>query len=273
MYKKNITPEQAHDLLVSAYTNKKFIGDRLLVYNENILAAFINQNIDGIDSNIVEAVGIPRLDRYFRLKSRGNNIIFFSFYLEDKLRHLNLPEDVLKDYIERGEKFHIEVLKYAHSNPGQKMVIKVKNNIRYLNYVKKIAEENGYSDLKNLVITNTGNVYDHIKNSFAVIGYNSTALLESFIAGRLVMSPDFRDGVIRDFFDGYPGLANYVETMEDIENVIARAKSFSIDSEELNSLLHDRIYIPDGKACKRTEKSILNTIDMVRKHAGSMKTC
>ena len=260
MYKEGVTPQHAHDLLVSAYTNKKFIGNKLLVYNENIRNAFVSRNIEGINQDTVETVGIPRLDRYFQLESQGKNIIFFSFYLEDKLRHLDLAEEVLNEYLDNGEKFHIEVMRYAKSNPNQKIVIKTKSNMRYLNYVKKIAKKNGYSKLKNLIITNTGNVYNHIKDAYAIIGYNSTVLLEGFASRRLVITPDFRGGIVRDFFEEYPNLANYVKSMEDINSVVTRGSANVTNIEELKSLLHDRIYIPDGQACRRAEAAIRNTI-------------
>lgn len=262
MYKKGINAKQAYDMLVSEYTNNKFTGDKLLVYNENTQHAFIRQNIRGIDPDTVETVGIPRLDRYFDMKSKGNNVLFFSFYLGDKLRHLNLDKEIIGEYIELEKTFHVEVMKFAKSNPDRKVVIKTKRNGRYPNYVKTIAEENGCSNLQNLVITNTGDVYNHIKNAFAIIGYNSTSLLEGFAAGRLIMTPDFRNGIIHDFFEEYPNLANYVKSMEDINRVIERGRANVPDDEELRSLLHDRIYIPDGQACKRTEASIRKTIEI-----------
>ncbi|MDD5450328.1 MAG: hypothetical protein PHT49_00285 [Desulfovibrionales bacterium] len=264
VYKGGDASQDAHDLLVNAYTNNKFIGTKLLVYNEKTRNAFVNANIEGISRDTVEIVGIPRFDRYFKLKTQGNNIVFFSFSIEDKARHLELSEEVLNEYIDKSEKFHIEVMRYAKSNSGQNVVIKTKRNIRYLNYVKKIAKNNGYSNLKNLLITNTGNVYDHIKNSFAIIGYNSTALLEGFAACRLIITPDFRGGIIHDFFEEYPNLANYAKNMEDIERIVSKGSAIAINNEELKSLLCDRIYIPDGQACRRTEASIRKAIDMFK---------
>ena len=54
----------------------------------------------------------------------------------------------------------------------------------------------------------------------------------------------------------------YVKSMEDINSVVERGRANVPDNEELRSLLHDRMYIPDGQACKRTEASIRKTIDM-----------
>ena len=264
LYKGEDSSKNAHDLLVSAYTNNKFIGTKLLVYNENTRNAFINANIEGIDHDTVEVVGIPRFDRYFKLKTQGENIVFFSFSIEDKARHLGVSEEVLNEYINKEEKFHIDVMRYAKSNPDQNIIIKTKSNIRYMNYVKKIAKDNGYSNLKNLVITNTGNVYNHIKNSFAIIGYNSTVLLEGIVARRIIITPDFRGGIVRDFFDENPNLANYVKSMEDIDSVVTKGSANVTNNEEVKSLLYDRIYIPDGQACRRTETSIRKTIDMFK---------
>jgi len=268
LFKEGISPlysgidnrQNAYDLLVKYYTNNRFLGSKLLVYNENIRDAFIRANIEGLNKNAVETVGIPRFDRYFRLKKNGKDIVFFSFSIEDKARHLGLDKEVLCDYLEKQEKFHIEVMKYAKSYPDKNVIIKTKSNTKYLNYTKKIAIENGCSKLNNLVITNKGNVYDYIKNSYAVIGYNSTVLLEALAAGRLIINPDFREGIVCDFFEEYPNLANYAKNMEDIHNVISSIVVDTVNNDDLKSLLYDRIYVPDGQACLRTEICIKNSI-------------
>jgi hypothetical protein len=104
-------------------------------------------------------------------------------------------------------------------------------------------------------------VYDLIKDARAVIGYNSTALLEAFAAQRIVMAADFRWGPVRDYFDEYPALPYYVSTAEDIAEVLSTVHAGRpVDDPELNSLLQERIHIPDGKASARTEAAIQRVI-------------
>jgi hypothetical protein len=265
LYKEGISPlfadgdsqQGGYDLMVAKYTNNRFIGDKMLVYNDRIKETFSNLSIEGINQETVETVGIPRFDRYFRLNSPGRNVVFFSFNFEDKARHLGLPDDEFKKYLTKTREFHVEVMKFAASRPDQVVVIKTKNNSKYLKYVEEIASGTGCAGLENLIITNTGNVYDLIKDAHAVIGYNSTVLLEAFAAHRIVMAADFRWGAVRDYFDEYPDLPFYVSSSHDIAKVLSSVhEGWPIDDLKLRSLLYERIHIPDGHASERAEAAI-----------------
>lgn len=261
LFAEGVSPQQAYDLLVVKYTNNFFIGDGLLVYNDRIKQGFSNVSITGIRPEIVEAVGIPRFDRYFRLNDPGSSVVFFSFNFEDKARHLGLTADEVEKYLARTREFHVEVMRFAAAHPELRVIVKTKNNLKYLRYVEDIAAETGCVGLANLVLTNHGNVYDLIKEARAVIGYNSTTLLEAFAARRIVMSADFRWGPVRDYFDEHPGLPNYVSTAEDIAAVLASdGAGRSLDDPELYALLHERVHIPDGMACARAEAAIERVI-------------
>ena len=269
LFKEGISPlfaegvgvQAAYDLLVAKYTNNCFIADRLLVYNSRIKQGFANVRVTGIGPEIVEAVGIPRFDRYFHLSGVGNSIVFFSFNFEDKARHLGLTDDTFEKYQAQTLAFHVEVMRFAAANPGVRVVVKTKNNLKYLRYVEDIAVQTNCAGLPNLTLTNSGNVFDLIRDARAVIGYNSTALLEAFAARRLVMSADFRWGPVRDYFDEYPGLPNYVTTAQDIAVVLASGGvERPLDDPKLHSLLFERIHIPDGGASKRTELAIERAI-------------
>ena len=261
LYAEGDDPQKAYDLVIAKYTNNFFIGDGLLVYNERIKQGFSNINIAGIGPDIVEAVGIPRFDRYFHLDNAGSSVVFFSFNFEDKARHLGLTADEFEKYLEKTRDFHVEVMRFAAAHPELRVIVKTKNNLKYLRYVEDIAAETGCAGLANLTLTNHGNVYDLIKGARAVIGYNSTTLLEAFAARRIVMSADFRWGLVRDYFDEHPGLPNYVATAEDIAAVLASdSAGRSLDDPELYSLLHERVHIPDGKASARAEAAIERVI-------------
>lgn len=261
LFADGVSPQGGYDLMVAKYTNNRFIGDKLLVYNDRIKNAFDNLSIVGIGEDTVETVGIPRFDRYFQLDSLGNKVVFFSFDFEDKARHLGLPADEFEKYLAKTREFHIEVMKFAVSHPDRAVIVKTKNNSKYLKYVEEIASETGYSGLKNLTITNQGNVYDLIKDAHAVIGYNSTALLEAFAARRVVMAADFRWGKVRDYFDEYPDLPYYVSNAQDMTEVLATVRGGRpVDDRELSAMLHERIYVPDGQASTRAEAAIRRAI-------------
>lgn len=261
LFADGVTPQTGYDMMISKYTNNCFIGDRLIVYNDRIRQAFSNVRIQGIRPEIVDAVGIPRLDRYFRLSASGNNIVFFSFNFEDKARHLGMEPALFSQYEERTREFHAEVLRFAAAHPERRIIVKTKNNLKYLRYVQNIAAELGLSGLPNLTMTNQGDVFELIKDAHAVIGYNSTTLLEAFAARRIVMSADFRWGPVKDYFSEYPGLPNYVTTAADMDAALARNdKGMPLDDPELSSLLYERIHLPDGKASARAEAAIERAI-------------
>lgn len=261
LFAEGVSPQEAYNLLIAKYTNNRFIGDRLLVYNDRIKEGFSNVSIEDISADIVETVGIPRFDRYFRLESRGQDLVFFSFNFEDKARHLGLTTDEFGKYLVKMREFHVEVMRFAAAHPELKVIIKTKNNAKHLRYVQNIANEEGFAGLENMTLTNQGNVYDLIKGAHAVIGYNSTALLEAFAARRIVMSVDFRWGPVRNYFDEYPNLPNYVTSAEDIAEVLsATGSGRPLEDPELNSLLHERIHTPDGKASARAEAAIERAI-------------
>lgn len=261
LFAEGVSSQMAYDVMVEKYTNRYFIGDLLLVYNDRIKEAFFRLGIAGTDREKVTTVGIPRFDRYFHLDAQGDGIVFFSFDFEDKARHLNLTNDEFAGYLARTRDFHVEVMRYAAAHPEVRVVVKTKNNVKYLRYVERIAEEEGFTNLRNMTLTNQGNVFDLIKGAHAVIGYNSTALLEAFAARRLVMSADFRQGPVRDYFDEYPNLPNYVTTAEDIAAVMAQSGTGRpIGDPDLYALLHQRIHIPDGQASARTEAAIERAI-------------
>lgn len=261
LYKNGIGIEQSYDLLVSRFTNNYFIGDKLLVYNQRVYDGFRRISIKGIKPTVVSTVGIPRFDRYKSVSSSGENIVFFSFNFEDKARHLGLSSELIQQFKIKTREFHSTVMTYALKNPGENVIIKTKSNPKHLDYVLCLAEDLGCAKLKNLSFTNREDVFDLISGAKAVIGYNSTTLLEALAAMRIIISPDFRDGPIRDFFDCYPSLTHYVTTAEDISRVMSDDSiQNNKDGAERSALLTERIHIPDGQAGARAESAIIQMI-------------
>lgn len=270
LYSEGDTPQTAYEQVVRKYTNNRLIADLLLVYNERIKNAFLNVAVPGVRDEMIEAVGIPRFDRYFRMQASGGDVLFFSFNFEDKARHLGLDAAEYEKYYAKTAAFHAEVIRFAAAHPERRVVIKTKNHVKYLRYVEDIVAELDLAGLPNLVVTNHGNVYELLNNAHAVIGYNSTTLLEAYAAKRIVMSADFRWGKVRDYFDEHPSVPYYVSTAGDIVNVLANVSDGrAFEDAELNLMLRERIYIPDGKACVRTEAAIRRILPAGRAEIGA----
>ena len=62
------------------YTNNRFIGDILFVYNDLIKEALIKSNIKGISQEKIIVSGIPRMDKYYNLPVSDKKEITFFFF-------------------------------------------------------------------------------------------------------------------------------------------------------------------------------------------------
>ena len=122
-------------------------------------------------------------------------------------------------------------------------------------------KKNNCSDCDNIEIICDASVIQLVEASTVVIGFNSTTLLEALVAKKTVLTFDFSDFGIRSFFDEYPESANFIRSSADLDyhvSDIQRAKRPAID--EMNNLLLDRVYLPDGLSSKRLGKEIINLI-------------
>jgi len=244
------------------YTNNNFIGTKLLVYNNNLKNAFLRLKIKGLTNSKIETVGIPRFDKYFKMTPGGQNLVFFSFYVIDKIRASGLNKKITETYINNAEKFHIEVMKFASKNKDINVIIKTKDSERYHNYVVNLAKDNSYINLNNLTITNNANPYNLIENSKCVIGFNSMTLIEGLMANKILISPDIIDDGVNNYFDEYPELINYASNYFDIEKYYYgnSSNNFSLKKQ---IFLSDFLFKDDGKSSERAENSILKILEDV----------
>src|SRR3989339_1060854 len=98
--KEGIVIPSAYSHFVSQFKNRKFIGAKMLCYNNLIKKALLDLNLSGLTEDKTEVVGVPRLDCYFTDKieiksNQSKQIVLFSFFPEDKFRYLKLnPEQI-----------------------------------------------------------------------------------------------------------------------------------------------------------------------------------
>ena len=59
-------------------------------------------------------------------------------------------------------------------------------------------------------------------------------------------------------------MLNYAKTKSDLEKIIIDKQSVKINPELKQNFLQKFIYLPDGKACQRTEQAIINTIKSLK---------
>lgn len=265
LHKEGMAPESSYLQLVKFYTNCKFIGSKLLVYNNNMKDALLESNIVGIDEDKIEVVGVPRLDKYIRETSTTNNsVVFFSFYPEDKFRHIVLDQEKMVQIISKSIDFHKQVIAFAYNNKNINVIIKTKANSRYLQFVQKIKNDYMIAPIENLSITSSINSFELIKDSKAIIGFNSTTLIEGVLANKIIISPWFGKLLVNDdwnYFKAYPELVRYMNNTRDLEEILSQSNNVvSYNDQTRFDFLESYISNPDGNASVRAEKSIIDTI-------------
>ena len=260
LHKEGMTSPSQYTNLVKTYTNGRFRASKMLLYNDNIKRALLDAKIEGITTKNIVTVGVPRFDKYFNIDDKGVNVVFFSFFMEDKLRHLDISEELTDDLLQKATAFHIEIMRLAKKIQNINVTIKTKSGDRYLNYVLQIAKKNGFIGLKNLKIINTGTPYDLINDAFLVGGLNSSVLIEAMIAKRQIFMPNFKSTYFEDYFINNEDLIQYVNSAEDLINFINTIPSEKNDFTKQTSFLEKFISTPDGKSSIRSENEIISIL-------------
>lgn len=247
----------------------KFRGAKILFYTERIMNELLRGGFSGLARNQFKVVGMPRLDSYFKLAKNNENpkkqLLFFSFYPENIFTYSITDEAKLKKVYQRTEDFHKWIISFALKCPDFKVIIKAKAAGHYLDYVKKILKENFKAEIKNLEIINFGNVTDLIKASTAVVGFNSTALIEAIILDKPIFSPHFGDIVMGknwNLFWPYPELVKHIKAEADLSVLMSNLdKPAGQDKKIREDFLNFYVGNSDGKSSARAEAAIIETIN------------
>ncbi len=243
------------------YTNNRFIGDLIFVYNDLIREALIRSNIQGISQEKIIVSGIPRMDKYYNMPKNNNNVItFFSFSIEDKSRHLNLTLKEFNQIKILSDRYHLEIIKFAILNKEYKLTIKTKANNKYVDEIKKLIINNNINITPNIEITNKGQAHDLIKNSSIVIGFNSTTLQESLVADRKVICCDFRGTKIKDQFASYENIIYYFDNYKKLDKLIKFGNNKSISIKNKNLYLKNNLGNNSGNSSNKILKEIQRSL-------------
>lgn len=267
LYKESLTlGVQEED--VKVHKDSKFIGDKIMVYNDNVinrLLALDDLNVQSKDLCVI--VGSPRLDYGYSEDYSADpqkQIVFFSFI--PKAKFISIVEDpkLLEEAIQRSINFHKWVIQYAQEHPDIKVIIKTKVAKYYLEYPRKILEKYFKQSIPNLEITSAGNSTEMIRKSKVIIAFRSTTQIESIIIDQPVISPYFGDLVPNqkwDFFGEYPGLIKYVNSYQELEDSITNSDQLrKRDPEIKNAFLKKHIGFVDGKSSQRAEEEMIKVI-------------
>ena len=268
LHKEGMAIVGAFDNYVEQYRQHKFIGAKMLLNNEQIRNAMLKIKIEGLFENKMEVVGIPRLDSCFLERNyhpSAKQITFFSFYPRDKFHYLITDQKIIDAIADRSAEFHKLVIEFAQKHPEYQVIIKTKVAEHYVSYVTDIVNAHFAVKPQNLLIINVGEPADLVKESVAVLGFNSTTLIEAMVANRLIISPymgDIITDIPWDYFTHYPELVNYARNYQELEEYILNYQKYlkHHNQQRENKFLEELIYTPDGRASERTEQAIINAI-------------
>lgn len=266
LHKEALAPKTNYEGLVKRYSSYKFIGSKLVTYNEPMRDALVKCGVEGLTQDNAIAVGPPRLDTYPRNRtSAGDYVLFFSFYPIDKFTFLVESKKLYEELIQRGIEFHRQFFLFAAKHPEIQFRVKTKVNPRYLQFVQEVHDTVSKEPLGNVIFSNTANVEDLVLNSKLIIGFNSITLIEGLLAGKRIVSPRF-DDLISDpawyYFNGFSDLTEYASTAEELENCILSNKEdvLSRDYERVEEFCRPFIFSADGRAGERAEREIITSI-------------
>lgn len=249
----------------SPYRTFRFPGELVLLYNEVAKKTLLESGMPGLASDKIQVVGAPRLDAYFIKSSRPavkRQVVLFSFSAADRFHYISDPAQ-RQAIEERSKDFHRMTMEFAARHPDIEVIIKTKNARHYVEYVEENKRTAFPEGLRNLKITNSGKAMDLIADAIAVLGYNSTTLIEGVMSGKPVISPDFADLIpagSKDFFDDYRDLLAFARSTDELERAILDPKTSAANSARREEFLRAYVYIPDGKASVRAEDAILGLI-------------
>ena len=206
MHKEGIKPPGRSEFLKKHFfdTRGQFSGDVMMVYQESEKNHQIEGKISKPDQIVV--CGMPRMDKLheWRIDSVMNKTKTFSEnpsilvlpILEDNF----LPVYSGIDDGKRWTKLSLGILKTAIDfailrkdvqvliRPRSYEMLSIQNT---LNSFKKIPD--------NVEVSYKGNIEDKIKDTWCIVGHNSTGLLEGLAAGKVVIEPEFHEANLLEY--------------------------------------------------------------------------
>ena len=227
------------------YRRGPFTGRRIAVYNGRERDIQIAAGV--VTEDRVNICGMPRLDRVhaWRRANAGNKlperptVVFFSFGTRTGLpafrRKNNLPglfvaedgafTEPMTPEMERLT--WVETLRltmraaadFATANPKARVVLKSKRG-----RAQTAAFRNAVSDgmPPNIEWVDGGDPFQLLKESWAVVSMNSTAVLESIAMGTTVLTPGYGEAATPEMQPWLADFGGAVERMDDPQRLVAR---------------------------------------------------
>jgi hypothetical protein len=232
----NAVTQQRREIFYNLYKNGRgrFCGRKIIVYNEMERDLEVASGI-AEPSRIVVA-GMPRLDRFhrWRMERAGKlassdcpTVLFFSFSRSDKIPHPRVSK-ITKDWGEFCTKVHLTIAELARSRPDIHFIAKTKGLGRQDDELLKALSMVFDKPPANLEIVSGGDAFPLMTRSRAIVGFNTSGLLEGIALGIPVVTPRFDealDPILAQFVLDLAGAASYANSPSDLRNLICQHAS------------------------------------------------
>ena len=144
------------------------------------------------------------------------------------------------------------------------VIIKLKGAGDYYRKLIDIVLDKHFKGKKmpNLKITSTESSERLVMSSEVIISYNCGILFEAVLCDKTIICPDFGNLTFGDYFDNYPGLVNYTNDYNEIEEIIFNYQNFKGKKLYMKKdFLEKSMFAMDGKSSMRVEEAIIDAIE------------
>ena len=229
--------------------NGEFKGNYLTVYTQKFKEVLVSASIS--KSNNIFVVGMPRADFYFSdIKIEKKHIL----YLMPSWK----PPQILEKEFSFDQKKYSDsvtnvVFDFAVKNPNEIIVIKLKMSTGEDNFLENTIKK---KKLKNIILKKGGTSQNLIKDAKAVIGFQSSGLIEALIVKKPIIIPYFNVSASQKFKEctlRLDEIAHYAynpdSMLEYLDNVCNDRISFpEIQIEKVRNIVNHYIGNNDGKS-------------------------
>jgi hypothetical protein len=266
LYKEGMMPleklKTAKDFL---YKTKVFRPDFIFFYNNLIRETVVNSNIPGLTKLKTRVVGIPRFDKYYNYKKKpvNNSIVLFSFEPYEKGNYLVDDKSNMHLFIEEVTNFHKILADYCINNKKFNLIVKTKSSNSAVNFAKFVFEQYQTILGPRLVISNSLNTEELIKDASYIAGFSSTTLIEGLLLSKTLICPKFNPLIVNkenDLLHPYQAVANYVNSLNGLVKVLDNDNT-TVDSKFKIAFINERVYKNDGKSSIRVYSELSKILE------------
>ena len=201
---------------------ERFSGEKIFVHNKTVAQILTDSEYCRPDQ--IAVTGAIRMAGFIErcktdmslkpAKTNNGHITLFSFTPGISLNGLAIPpwpNNPYHGWVRLFEATHSCFAEAAMKNTDRNFIIKIKYGGRWHNRIRDacFARDINIDKLENLKIVDDVNAHELILQSSLVIGFASTTLLESGLAGKSIIVPDFEETLdpyyrkhikLRDFY-------------------------------------------------------------------------